>query len=218
MVSPEALDRKARFLKLKEEHGDFAGIQTHIKDTEWNLWFNHDGDIIALSTEPNSKFSKEFKHTVFTQAQIGILKDKSWSLFRIRTDPKSDTVHYLETRPVDMGVVITHDRFLTLVKPDSKKRIYDIKLALSANKFTVTAHNRLLAKYKGVAPANYTLTRKKELTFHFTSINDPSFLLQTVTIPVVDLISNKQVSRKMETDMRQCSIYTIQNIDKYIRV
>lgn len=219
MVSPEASKRKKRFLKLKKEHGGIEGIQKFIRETKWNLWFDDEGDIMALSKNPNKKFSKKFKHTVFTQEQIDILKDKSWSLFRVRTDPKSDEIHYLEPRPIDAGVVTTSSQFLTLIKLASKKsRIYDIKLELTEDEFIVTGHTRLLSKYDGIAPVNYTASGKKQLTFHFTSINDPSFLLHTITIPLVELIANKQVAIKMETDMRQCSIYTLKAVDKYIRV
>lgn len=219
MISSKALTRNRQFLKLKEEHGSAIGIQQHIKKTKWNLWFDDDGTIVSLSKAPNKKLSKKFKNAVFSQDQIDILKDKNWSLFRVRTDSKSDEIHYLEAQPIDVGVVTTSNQFLTLVKPTSKRsRIYDIKLELTADKFIVTGHSRLLSKYDNVAPINCTTNGKKELIFHFTSINDPSFLLHTISLPLVELISNKQVAIKMEIDMRQCSIYTLNAIvDKYIR-
>lgn len=218
MVSPEALTRKQRFLKLKEEHGGIGGITHAIKQTPWNLWFNDDGDIISLSKEPNEELSKKFRHTIFTQDQIDIIKDKNWSLFRIKADPKSDKIFYIATRPIDAGVVTNSNQFLSLVKPASKRsKIYDIKVELTKNEFIVTGHSRLLSKYEGIAPINYTANGKKELVFHLTTINDPSFLLQTISIPLSVLIPNKQVAIKMESDMRQTSIYTLPSVDKYIR-
>ena len=216
MVSSRALERAKDFLKLKEEHGGVDGIKKHIKETKWNLWFDDSGTIVSLSKEPNEDFSKKYKHTIFTEDQIDIIKGKNWSLFIVKTNPKSDEIFYLEPRPIDAGVVTSNDRFLQQINKSSS-RSYDIKVELTKDKFIVTAHGRLISKYKDISPDNFTASGKKHLTFHLTSLNDPSFLLHTIDIPLVDLITNKQVSREMESDMRQSSIYTIFAVDKYIR-
>jgi len=182
----------------------------------WYVWFNDIGDIISVSKDNNAVLSKDYSYAIFTQAQVSILKDKSWSLFRVKEDKQSSTVHYLEAKPIDAGIVTTNDKFLTLIEP-KKSKVYDIKVEISKNKFVVTAHGRILSKYENISPENYTASGKRELTFHFTSFNDPSFLIQTITIPLMGLITDKQISKIMDEDLTGCSIYTIKSVDTYIR-
>ena len=94
MVSEAALARKKRFMEAKEEHGgNVDGLIKHIESLDWNLWHEEDGTIVSISKESNEQLSSTYELAKFNNEQIAILENKNWNLYRIVTDPKTNTVY-----------------------------------------------------------------------------------------------------------------------------
>jgi len=214
-ISKDALARKKRFQKIKDTHGGIHFVQSHIKNQMWNLWFNDEGDIVGLSKSPNEKMSKAYNVTQFTQDQIDMLTDNNWFSYRVRQDPKSEVIFYLEPKPIDSSIVSTND-FLYQV-PRGKSPVYDLNIIVQKSKLIVKAHSKLLAEFDDIDLDVASARGHKRLPFYFTTVNDPSFMFHTEIIQLRDLLANKQVEVLLPADLRQCDVFTIKAFDKYIR-
>jgi len=212
LVSDKALLRKQKFVSLKEEHGSLDSLQKYIKDLKWNLWFDDVGNIVSMSKEPNSELDKNYQVTQFTNEQVKILKDKNWNLYRIVSDKFNNTVKFIEAKPIETEKVSSEEVFLYQID-NLKSRSYDLKFTVSKQKCTVIPSKKVLKNYSNVSDA--VIKGRKTMIFYITAKNDPSFLFQTVTIPLDTLLQKQKFEFDIDSDIDHYSIFTLKLFDNY---
>ena len=215
MALSEAEKRRRRFLKAKEEAGDFYKLQINEFKKDYTVWYTEDGTIISVTKE-DIKSKKEWKSAIFSHEQIEILKGKNLNLYHVVQDPDVDTVFSIEMRPIESLYVRSEDDFVMLIEKSSSKT-YDLSVSTKDNKLNLKLHKKLKTKYKKQDIKSITAKGKKDFNFYFTSINDPHFLVYYVNVSLKELVENDVVVKDIPEGMDQCSIYTIKSFDKYVR-
>ena len=208
--------RRRRFLKLKKEHGDIEQMTKAFHKSNYTVWFDEDGDIKSCSKEPNKTFDKKFKSAEFTDDEVAIFKESNWGMYRVRTDDKVDTVHYIELRPID-EIITKQEDFLSEIESGTKKGA-DIILNVNEKIFTVTLGPKVKKAYKDVDPDTAVVRGQNTLKFYFTTYKEPSFLEYNFNVSFNKLLKEGEVAVQLPYKMDQSSIYTVKLFDKYVRI
>jgi hypothetical protein len=214
IITEQALARKQRFLQLKQEVGGAGAISDYIKTISNKIWFNDAGDIQSISKEHNTSMTDKYKVAEFTDDQISILKDKSWNLYRVEEDKNCAGVYYISVKPQEMSQYQATE-FLTVI-PKSKGE-YDVKVQVKENSITISLSKDAKKLYKNVPIHDAVIKGKRQLVFYLTTIDDPSFLLETISVKLSTLIQKTKVSIKTNTAGSGISVYTIKLFENYVR-
>ena len=208
--------RRRRFLKLKKEHGDIEQITKAFNTQKNTVWFDEDGDIKSCSKEPNAKFDKKYKSAQFTDDEIAIFKNANWAMYRVRTDDKVDTVHYIELRPID-EIITKQEDFLSEIEKGTKRGA-EVIVSVEDKTFTVELGPKILKAYKGINTDSAVVRGQTTLKFDFTTYKEPSFLEYNFNVSFKKLLEEKKVEVSLPYKMDQSSIYTVKLFDKYVRI
>lgn len=222
MVSPEALARKQKFLELKQEHDDIQGVLSFYKDLSWKLWYDDFGNIVSASKEDNESLDKVYKKAEFTNEQVDIVKfnngkkvEGDWSFYKISTDKFDDSIKYLEVKTIEKTPTLSN-LDLTLVD-FIKTRQYNIKMKMKDDKLQVTLHDALIKKYQAITKEHSVIKGRRTIPIYLTSKNDPSFLFHKTSVSLLDLIDKGTITITVPEHLKDCSIYTLNLFDTYIR-
>lgn len=218
MERTEAEERRLRFIQSKKlAGGDVYQLQKQLEKAEYTVWWDNSGEIRCITSEPESvalASLEECKSQVFSKDQVDIVLKSNWNLYRVSTDPKVDTIHYIELKPVESVFVSQEDEFLSEVT-DGKGG--DITISVKGKKFTVKSSKKVRDSYADVDLSTATAKGSRLLKFYFTSINDPSFMVYNVNITLPELLEKKSVTKTLPYDLSQSSVFTIKLFDKYVR-
>ena len=113
-------------------------------------------------------------NTEFTDNEVAIFKNSNWGLYRVRTDDKVSSVHYIELRPID-EIITKQNDFLSEIEKGSVRGA-DIKVKVAGKKFTVALCPKVIKEYKDVDPDTAVIRGQTTLKFYFTTYKEPSFL------------------------------------------
>lgn len=216
MVTKVADARRKAFLESKEKFGNIEQMTKAFHTSKYTVWFDENGDIKCCSKEPNEVFDKKFKSAKFTDEEVAIFKNSNWGLYRVRTDDKVDTVHYIELRPID-DIITKQDDFLSEIEKGSVRGA-DIKVKVAGKKFTVALCPKVIKEYKDVDPDTAVIRGQTTLKFYFTTYKEPSFLEYNFNVSFRKLLTDKTVDVTLPYEMNQSSIYTVKLFDKYVRI
>lgn len=218
MERTEAEERRLRFIQAKKlAGGDVYKLQKKLETAEYTVWWDNNGEIRCITSEPESvdlPYLEECKSQVFSKDQVDIVLKSNWNLYRVSTDPKVDTVHYIELKPVESLFVSQEDEFLSEI---TNGKAGDITISLKGKKFTVKSSKKVRDSYADVDLSTATAKGSRLLKFYFTSINDPSFMVYNVNITLPELLEKKSVTKTLPYDLSQSSVFTIKLFDKYVR-
>ena len=216
MVTKVANARRKAFLNSKKEYGDIEQMTKAFHKSKFTVWFDDDGDIKCCSKEPNEVFDKKFNSAQFSDDEVAIFKNANWGLYKVRTDDKVDSVHYIELRPID-DIITKQDDFLSEIEEGSVRGA-DIKVKVEGKKFTVELCPRVIKEYKNVDPDTAVVRGQTTLKFYFTTYKEPSFLEYNFNVPFRKLLVDKKIDVILPYEMDQSSIYTVKLFDKYVRI
>jgi len=208
--------RRQRFLENKEKfEGNYYAMQKAEYEKDHTVYFLDDGTITCI-TKDKIEPKKEWKSYVFGKEQVTILEGKNQNLYRVAQNPDDENTYHIELRPIESLYVRNEDAFVKLIEY-SKSRSYDVKVGFKNGKFFAQASAKLKKKYKGKDLKTITAKGQKELSFYFTSVNDPHFLIFYIKVKLYELIEKDIVYSDTPKDLDRCSVYTIQLFDKYVR-
>tara|TARA_R110001592_G_scaffold358242_1_gene662510 strand:- start:552 stop:1229 length:678 start_codon:yes stop_codon:yes gene_type:complete len=212
----QAEQRRQRFLQNKEEHeGNFYSMLRAEYEKDVTVYFLEDGTITGVSKEDIVPL-KDWKSFTFSKEQTTILDGKNLNNYRVAQNPDDDKTYHIELRPVESLYVRNEDTFVQLIEY-SKSRAYDLKVGFKQGKFVVQTSAKTKKKYKDKDIKTATAKGHKELVFYFTSVNDPHFLIYFIKVQLADLLEQGLVYTDAPKDLDQCSVYTLQIFDKYVR-
>ena len=225
MVSPEALERKKKFLELKKEHQNIEGILAHVTRLEWEVWYDESGTIISASRGENptrEELDKKYNKAEFRPNQVSIIKKVvngrdylNWADYRIVVDKFDSSLKSLELKQRND---VRFDDFYLILVEKIKTKDYSIKIKVNKNKVVVSMHKDLLKKYIEAGINNATINGRTQFNLYFTSKNDPSFLFYTLKISLFDLIENGTVEHIAAGVLDNFSVYTPNLFDRYVRI
>ena len=216
MVTKVADARRKAFLESKEKFGNIEQMTKAFHTSKYTVWFDAEGDIKCCSKESKEVFDKKFNSAKFTDSEVAIFKNSNWGLYRVRTDDKVDSVHYIELRPID-DIITKQDDFLSEIEKGSVRGA-DIKVKVAGKKFTVALCPKVIKEYKDVDPDTAVIRGQTTLKFYFTTYKEPSFLEYNFNVPFRKLLVDKTITVTLPYEMNQSSIYTVKLFDKYVRI
>ena len=212
----QAEQRRQRFLENKKQfEGNYYAMQKAEYEKDHTVYFLDDGSITCITKE-DVEVLEGWNSYIFTKEQVTILDGKNLDAYRVSQNPDDENTYHIELKPIESIYVRTEDAFVQLIEY-SKSRTYNIKVGFKGNKFIVTAGTKTKNKYKGKDLDTITAKGSKELTFYFTSVNDPHFMIYIVKVPLKDLIQEGSVTSDTPKDLDRCSVYTLEIFDKYVR-
>ena len=218
MVLTKAEERRQRFIQSKESAGgDVYKLQKQLENARYTVWWDSSGDIRCISSEPetvNAVLLEDCMHKEFDKEQVDIVLKSNWNLYKVSTDPKVDTVHYIELKPIESTYVSQEDEFLTEIQ---KGKGGDVTISIKGKEFTVKCNKKVQDMYADTDMASATAKGSRLLKFYFTSVNDPSFMVYNINITLPELLENKTVKKMLPYDLSQSSVFTIKLFDKYVR-
>lgn len=215
MVSTEAEQRRQRFLAAKAAAGgDFADLMQEVKNRKTTVYFDSEGTLTCITQEPATDIDPSWHSYEFTDDELSMLEGKNWNLFYVKTHSLVDNLYSIERRPLESQYVTAEESFLSEVKPSNSKQ-WQVQCALTAEQFTVTLCEDVLAQYQNLPLENITANGQKVLKFYFTAPGDPHYLLHSEYISLSKLISEGSVSVPMRTDLTGCGVYTVKLFDGY---
>lgn len=218
-ISPEALARKKRFLEAKEAAGGTAGdlIQQQQKKN-YTLYFDEAGEIVCFTKE-DVVVNPEWLTHDFTQDQLKILigKEKEFQKYRVKIDSKVDNLYSIELKPIENANIVDANKdFLYNIEP-SESKIWDIKIKVTETHLQIFMHDKIKEEYKDVYPISATRNGARLCKFYITAKDDPHTLFYYSTISLAELLSDDFAQRKLPSDLRNCSVFTIKLFDTYVR-
>lgn len=214
--SKQALGRAKRFVKAKAEAGSYAELVAQKQRQKILVYFDYQGNIHGISRQEIPDFP--FKSYAFAQDQLEIMKGKSSDQFLVKQDKKHSDIYHLEARPVEQPFTRTDDMFLSEVKYGEDKD-YEVRVEVLKDALVVTLHTEVMRDYLAIPLEKVTTAKgQKMLRFYFTAKSDPHFMIHCAEVSVEKLVENKQVKVELDTDLRQCSVFTPKAFDKYLRV
>lgn len=216
MVTKVAQARRKGFLASKKEFGNIEEMTKAFHTTKFTVWYDDDGEIKCCSKEPNKVFDKKFKSAQFTDDEVAIFKNSNWGMYRVRTDDKEDTVHYIELRPID-EIITKQEDFLSEIEKGSVRGA-DIKVKVKGKTFIVALCPKVIKAYKDIDPDTAVVRGQTTLKFYFTTYKEPSFLEYNFNVSFRKLLQDKEVVVTLPYKMDQSSIYTVKLFDKYVRI
>ena len=224
MVSPEALARKQRFLDLKEQYDDIAGIIEYTNKLTWYVWHDSFGNIVASSKGESLDLDEQYSKAEFSSEQVSIIKTIvagkeywNWHLYKVISDKFDNSVKFLVLKENTVTKLDEHNLIL-VENIKSKDNDYSIKIKVNKKKVVVSMHNNLLKEYSTVGADNAVIKNRTSFYLYFTSKNDPSFLFYKLQINIFDLVKTGSLERRAPIDLTEYSIYTLDLFDTYVRV
>ena len=216
-ISQAALDRKKRFLAEKEKLGGAENLIEAQKEKEWIVYFNEFGDIVCL-TQTEVDVKDNWQTYDFSQEQLKILIDNKDDLakYRINVDPKVDNLYSIQLKEINSVYTESEREFLNEIEY-GKSTKWDIKVAVNSGELVVTLSNKNKEIYKDVYPISATVQGQRLLKFFLTAEHAPHIMFHYEIISLAELITEKKVVRKLQADLRHCSVYTIKLFDSYQR-
>lgn len=215
MVSKEAEERRLRFLAAKEAAGgSFAGLMKQELAKKPKVYFLEDGTIVSVSKE-SIETKEGWLCKEFDDEQVQILEDKNWNMFYVKKDPLVDNLYSIESRPLESTVISTENN--SLIHVDYSDKIGECSCTLTKSKFIIELSKSALDKYQEIDPSAATANGQKVLKFYFTAPNDPHVMLHSEYVSLRQLISQTKISISLNTNLTDCSIYTVKAFASYTR-
>ena len=206
-VTNQALERKKRFLAIKEKAGGIHAVRRDVMNRPWRVYFDHTGTILAFTQDETAADGREDWLTFdFTQEQLGILKDKNTAQYVIVQDPKEAGIFSIEARKVEDYVVNADNTFLYQLQTDVAGA--ELVCVLRGEHLTFALSKDIVSKYKGIDPSQARVENKSTLYFYLTSPNDPHILFHEIVLEFAKLLTNSSVTVALDDDYTGCSLYT----------
>ena len=218
-ISEAALARKKRFLAEKEKAGSAEKLMENLKERDWHLWFDKNGEIVCFTQQTDVLPNKDWLSHDFSQDQLKILVDNQIDInkYWIKVDPHVDNLYSIAVKSIENIFLDSEKDFLDEITY-SKSALFDIKVSITNTPEIVVEMNKKTKEpYKDVYPISATIKGQRLLKFFITAENDPHVLFHYEVISLAELITETKVKRKLPLDFRHCSIYTIKLFDKYQR-
>ena len=177
------------------------------------VYFNDNNGIVCLSPEEDTSL-EHFQYTKMPLSEVEdfIIGTKNPTQHVVEQDSKDPTKYSIVPKVVEINYLRRLDRFLSEVTQENEESphlIIENNIGERCLKFTLDNEIRMRLSEQGtVAPENITINGVGTLDFHFTVKSDPSFLIETITIPTNLLVGHPSYYVNYTQDLSFASLFT----------
>lgn len=185
----------------------------HIDRAEPTSYVYYDsgtGTIVCISNQEMSEFSgKSLCMMPTTQVMDFLEGTKSTAEYVIVQDEKDILKHHLVKREIELTPLRSVSKLLVEIE-EGENAFAPIHIERYAkdNKVRVFLSDDVRQGLAKINATFVTIHGYIELAFYFTAKDDPSFLVEQVTVPAKDLVNRSDLWLDMKTDLEGTSLYT----------
>lgn len=213
-INPQALARKQRFLQEKGDAGGFEQLVEKNEHRQWFLYFDERGDIMSLSKDSPEQVNPLWQTYNFDQHELAMLAEKDLNQFWVVTDSKGKSKVQLRPQATVYAAMSADD--LTVV--DFGEGTADMYVSIKEDTATIRLDQSVKEQFKNTYPIQATIKGKRIFKLFLTDPEQYNIIYDTITVSMVELLTEEFVSKDMIADLRHCQIHTAPLFDKYLRV
>lgn len=212
-ISEQALARRRRFLEEKGTAGGFKELVKKTDNRQLRLYFDERGDIMSLSAELPDKVNPLWLTYDFDQHDLAMLKEKDLNQFWIITDSKGKCK--ISLRPqATVYATMPADNLVTLEFGEGSADLY---FSLTEDSAIIELDQSVKDQFEGTYPIQATVKGKRIFKFFISDPEQVNIIYDTVTVSMVELLTEKTIKKDIPADLRHCQIHTVPLLDKYLR-
>jgi hypothetical protein len=244
-VLPEAIERRQRFLKNKENAeriaaevaGDInadSGIESDVNNAHTvssgaellisqsnqrhlHLFFDDKGHIQCITAEPPEVLNPLWYTYDFSQEVLKDIKARDPNKFWITTNPETKE-YVISSKPIATLSDLSLDGTLCEIMYEHEPTQHDISVRLLSNHIEIELSKTTKEQmFSNTYPIGATIKGKRILKFVVAESDVSKFVYQVISVSLSELLSEQTVIKKTEADFRHFDVYTIPLFDKYIR-
>ena len=214
-MNKKALERKKRFLEMKEAAGGAAGIFENVKKKTYRLFFVESGDITCITIDETLVPKPNWKTSAgWDQEQLKEVYEAGAHKYYVQTSDHNIDRFDIKRRE-ELVYTYSADEDFVFDIPDSDKEA-DVHCVLTEKDFTVKLADTTKSLFDAVEPNNSAIKGSKYLLFYITDEKNPHIMLQTIKVDLKDLINpGDKVIVSTNDNYSRCSVFTQRLFDTY---
>ena len=214
-LSPQALARKQRFLDEKGTHGGFDNLVKAQETRARRVYFDERGDIMSICHQEPHEVNPLWLTYNFDQHVINELDDKDVNKFWV-VRLKDDSCK-LQLRPQATVYATMKDEDVMKVEFDPEVETADCMISIKEEHAEIELSDKFKETMKGVYPIQATIKGKRIFKFFLCDPEQQGVIFDTVTVSMVELLTERIIKKDTLADLRHCTVYTAPLFDKYLR-
>lgn len=215
MISEQALERKKRRQELVANSGSHRKLRQEKQSRPWRVYFTEQGEIITFTQEENIDVKEDWLTYDFKQEQLEVLIGKNVRKYMVVKDRYVDNLYSIEIKKESFYEIDANLEYLIELVPTHDDSDYSLLCTISEDHFNLSLHPSVVEQYMYINPNDATVENKKILNFFITLPKDPHVLLQEIKVPLVDLLTQKEYSVKLDSNGLKSSVYTKKLFQSY---
>lgn len=178
------------------------------------VYYNNRNCVTGISPINDEFLSKKFKHTKVPYSEVKpfITGEKRQAEAIVVPVEGSVTKFYVTMKTTELGFI--HDVNVGLTKIDKEIiKEYDIQIKnfLKKEAIEINFSNQAKRKIKNTEG----LSIPRNISFHFTTKDDPSFVLFSFEIDIFEMLKHKIIIKYKLQNIDQLSLFTKKYFDNY---
>jgi len=214
-INPQALARKRRFIEDKFNAGGFDELIEKQVTRSMRVYFDERGDIMSLSQEEPHEVNPLWLTYEFQQHDVAELIDKDTNKFWVVTGKSGKSK--IQLRPQATVYATMKDDDVIKVEYDAINDIADCMIAIGNEYATIQLSEKFKETMIGIYPIQATIKGKRIFKFFLVDPEQKNVIFDTVTVSMVELLTEKIVVKELLADLRHCVVLTTPLFDTYLR-
>ena len=214
-ISPQALARKQRFIDEKLDAGGFDSLVEKQETRAKRVFFDERGDIMSICHNEPHEVNPLWLTYEFDQHEINELNEKDVNKFWVVR--LKDNSCKLQLRPQATVYATMKDEDVIKVEFDPELETADCMISIKEEHAEIELSDKFKETMKGVYPIQATIKGKRIFKFFLCDPIQKGVIFDTVTVSMVELLTEKIISKDLLADLRHCTVYTAPLFDKYLR-
>jgi hypothetical protein len=215
--NPQVLARKIRFLEYKAAAGNFAALMDQ-QDTihrSQRVFFDERGDIVSVTYQSPAEVNPLWQTYEFTYTEVAVLDGKDVNKFWVVR--RKDGTCELQLRPQATVYATMKDDDVIKIEFSSTETTADCMISIKEDHAIIELSDKFKETMKDVYPIQATIKGKRIFKFHVCDPDQKGVIFDTVTVSMVELLTEKFIEKELLADLRHCIVYTTPLFDKYLR-
>jgi len=210
-MNNRAKERKEKFLAAKA-----AGKVGSDKNKKFRLYFVESGDIVCITLSDEIVPKPGWKTATFPQEQLEEVSRLGTSNYLVEEGAQYKTNYRIMQKEQLVHEYKVADDFVTKIDTVPETTDFDICCRLTNDAFTVELSPTAQAFYNDTDLTDLAVIKGSSLlVFYITANNNPYIMLQTIKIPLPELIEKPMQVIKTNSNYSGIRIYTHKLFDKY---
>ena len=214
-INPAALARKKRFIDAKMDAGGFDNLIDKQETRARRVYFDERGDIMSICHQEPHEVNPLWLTYEFDQHTINELDEKDVNKFWVVT--QKDKTCKIQVRPQATVYSKMKEEDTIKVGFDPEIETADCMVSVKEEHVEIELSDKFKETMKGVYPIQATIKGKRIFKFFLCDPEQQGVIFDTVTVSMVELLTEKIIKKDTLADLRHCTVYTAPLFDKYLR-